>query len=52
MPSARLDFARFALRRLARSRPGDDRGSTLAILKTAGPQLQDALLGPAAAPPG
>jgi tetratricopeptide (TPR) repeat protein len=43
------DFARFALRRLARSRPGDDLDSALAILKTAGPELQDALLGPAAA---
>ncbi len=42
------DLARFALRRLARSRPGADLDSTLAILKAAGPQLQDALLGPAA----
>jgi tetratricopeptide (TPR) repeat protein len=42
------DFARFGLRRLARSRPGDDLDSALAILKAAGPQLQDALLGPAA----
>jgi tetratricopeptide (TPR) repeat protein len=41
-------FARFALRRLARSRPEDDLDSALAILKTAGPELQDALLGPAA----
>jgi hypothetical protein len=41
-------FARFALRRLARSRPGDDLGSALAILRQAGPRLQDALLGPAA----
>ena len=30
------DFARFALRRLARSRPGDDLDSALAILKAAG----------------
>jgi len=42
------DLARFALRRLARSRPGSDLDSALAILKTAGPQLQDALLGPVA----
>ena len=42
------DLARFALRRLARSRPGSDLESALAILKSAGPQLQDALLGPAA----
>jgi hypothetical protein len=41
-------FARFALRRLARSRPDDDLDSALAILKAAGPALQDALLGPAA----
>jgi tetratricopeptide (TPR) repeat protein/CHAT domain-containing protein len=42
------DFARFALRRLARGRPGDDPDSAAAILKAAGPQLQDAVLGPAA----
>ncbi len=42
------DFARFGLRRLARSRPADDQDSALAILKAAGPKLQDALLGPAA----
>jgi tetratricopeptide (TPR) repeat protein len=41
------DFARFALRRVARSRSGDDLGSALAILKAVGPKLQDALLGPA-----
>jgi len=41
------DFARFALRRLARSRPGDDPASALSILDAAGPKLQDALLGPA-----
>jgi tetratricopeptide (TPR) repeat protein len=40
-------FARFALRRLARSRPGDDLDSALAILKATGPKLQAALLGPA-----
>jgi len=42
------DFARFALRRLARSRPGDHAHSALSILATAGPRLQQALLGPAA----
>ena len=42
------DFARFALRRLARDRRGSDPDSALAVLKTAGPQLQDALFGPAA----
>jgi len=41
------DFARFALRRLARGRPGDDPGSALAILAAAGPKLQETLLGPA-----
>jgi tetratricopeptide (TPR) repeat protein len=49
------DFARFALRRMARSRPADeargrpadDLGSALAILTAAGPALQEALLGPA-----
>ena len=43
------EFARFALRRLARARPEDNMGSALAILAAAGPRLQDALLGPAAA---
>jgi tetratricopeptide (TPR) repeat protein len=42
------DLARFALRRLARSQPGSDVGSAQAILKAAGPGLQEALLGPAA----
>jgi tetratricopeptide (TPR) repeat protein len=42
------DFARFALRRLARSRPGDNMDSAQAVLDAAGPRLQDALLGPAA----
>ena len=42
-------FARFALRRLARNRPGDDPDSALAILADVGPKLQAALLGPAAA---
>jgi tetratricopeptide (TPR) repeat protein len=41
-------FARFALRRLARHRPGDDSDSALAILKATGPELQDAILGPVA----
>ena len=41
------DFARFALRRIARSRPEDDLDSALSILATAGPRLQHALLGPA-----
>jgi tetratricopeptide (TPR) repeat protein len=42
------DFARFGLRRLARARAGDDPDSARAILKAAGPDLQDAILGPAA----
>ena len=42
------DFARFALRRLARGRPGDGLDGAQAVLKAAGPRLQDALLGPAA----
>ncbi len=42
------DFARFALRRLARGRAADDPDSALAILKSAGPALQDAVLGEAA----
>ena len=42
------DFARFALRRLARSRSEDDLSSALAILTATGPKLQDAILGPAA----
>jgi tetratricopeptide (TPR) repeat protein len=41
------DFARFALRRLARARPGDDPGSALAILAESGPRLEQTLLGPA-----
>jgi tetratricopeptide (TPR) repeat protein len=41
------DFARFALRRLARSLPGDDLSGPLAVLDRAGPSLQQALLGPA-----
>jgi tetratricopeptide (TPR) repeat protein len=40
-------LARFALRRLARSRADDDLESAAAILKSVGPKLQDALLGPA-----
>jgi tetratricopeptide (TPR) repeat protein len=42
------DFARFALRRLARSRPGDDPSGAQSILTAAGPNLQQVLLGPAA----
>jgi tetratricopeptide (TPR) repeat protein len=41
------DFARFALRRLARSRPGADPAGALAVLDQVGPALQQALLGPA-----
>jgi tetratricopeptide (TPR) repeat protein len=41
------DFARFALRRLARDRPGDDPANPLAILDKAGPELQEKLLGEA-----
>jgi tetratricopeptide (TPR) repeat protein len=41
------DFVRFALRRLARGRPGADPVSALAVLKAAGPRLQATLLGPA-----
>ncbi len=41
------DFARFALRRLARSRPGDDLTGPLAVLDKTGPALQQALLGQA-----
>jgi tetratricopeptide (TPR) repeat protein len=43
------DFAPFALRRLARGRAGDDVASARAILDAVGPELQDAILGPAAA---
>ncbi len=42
-------FAGFALRRLARLRPGQDPGSALAVLHATAPQLQDVLLGPATA---
>jgi Tfp pilus assembly protein PilF len=42
------EYAGFALRRLARNRPGSDPGSTRAVLDTTGPQLEAALLGPAA----
>ncbi len=41
------DFARFALRRIARSRPGDGLDSALSILAATGPRLEQALLGPA-----
>jgi tetratricopeptide (TPR) repeat protein len=43
------DFAPFALRRLARGRPGANADSARAILDAVGPELQDAILGPAAA---
>jgi CHAT domain-containing protein len=42
------DFAPFALRRLARGRAGDNADSARAILNAVGPELQDAILGPAA----
>ena len=42
------EFGRFALRRLARARADSDSGSALAILTAAGPQLEDALIGPVA----
>jgi tetratricopeptide (TPR) repeat protein len=42
------DFARFALRRLARNRTPGDADSALVALKANGPKLQEALLGPAA----
>jgi len=42
------DFARFALRRIARSRPEDNLDSALSILSAAGPRLQQALFGAAA----
>jgi tetratricopeptide (TPR) repeat protein len=41
------DFARFALRRLARSRPGDDPAHALSVLDQAAPRLEQALLGQA-----
>jgi tetratricopeptide (TPR) repeat protein len=41
------NFARFALRRLARSQPGDCTASAQAVLEAAGPRLQEALFGPA-----
>src|ERR1700728_5422767 len=41
------DFARFALRRLARSRPGDDPVQPLSVLDAVGPPLEEALLGAA-----
>lgn len=46
--SRAAEFARFALRRLARGRAASDADSALAILRRAGPQLQAALLGGAA----
>jgi tetratricopeptide (TPR) repeat protein len=47
--SRAAEFARFALRRLARGRTGSDPDGALAILHRAGPRLQEALLGPAVA---
>jgi len=43
------DFARFALRRLARARPADDLDSAAAVLSAVGPRLEAATLGPAVA---
>jgi tetratricopeptide (TPR) repeat protein len=43
------DFAPFALRRLARGRVGPNADSARAMLNVAGPELQEAILGPAAA---
>jgi tetratricopeptide (TPR) repeat protein len=43
------DFAPFALRRLARGRAGANADSARAILAAVGPELQEAILGPAAA---
>jgi hypothetical protein len=43
------DFARFALRRLARNRPGDDLASAWAILDTTGAELERAAIGSAGA---
>jgi tetratricopeptide (TPR) repeat protein len=43
------DFARFALRRLARNRFGDDLDSAWAILRATGLELERAAIGPAAA---
>jgi tetratricopeptide (TPR) repeat protein len=42
------DFARHALRRLARAGPADNAAGAVAILTREGPRLQDELLGPAA----
>jgi hypothetical protein len=42
-------FARFALRRMARDRSGDDLASAAAVLQSAGPEIEEAVLGPVAA---
>jgi tetratricopeptide (TPR) repeat protein len=42
------EFARFALRRLAHTRPGDDADSAMPMLNAAGSDLQNAILGAAA----
>ncbi len=47
--SRAADFARFALRRLARNRSPDDVASAAAILDRAGLELERAAIGPAAA---
>ncbi len=47
--SRAADFARFALRRLARNRDSDDPDSAWAVLNAVGVELQQAALGPAAA---
>ncbi len=47
--SRAADFARFGMRRLARCGPGDELDSAAAMLSAAGPELQHAVLGPAAA---
>lgn len=47
--SRAADFARFALRRLARNRSRDDVASAAAILERVGPELERAAIGPAAA---
>jgi tetratricopeptide (TPR) repeat protein len=47
--SRAADFARFALRRLARDRSADDVDSAAAILDAAGLEIEHAAIGPAAA---
>lgn len=45
--SRAADLAKFALRRLARARPGDDPASAVAVLAATGARLSDQLLGQA-----